>query len=112
MKLTREIERFVEGCHPDQPYPEKLLLLQTPDGFNNLVQHIYQSTEKVERLCYLDAEEYFFYLFGRNRYEDYNSYKSSYHQVKSRLRMKKRNQFQALPMFPEYEHYKLHVAGS
>jgi hypothetical protein len=109
MKITSEIERYIEGCHP-QPYSEKILNLQNPEGFNDLVQHIYQSTNKVESLCYQDAEEYFYYLYGRDRYENYNSYKSSFHQVKSRARNKNKNQSQPLPMFPEYEHYRLHVS--
>lgn len=107
LNISPPAQEFFEGCDLNMIYPEKVRAMLTPDGFNELVQYIYQHSEKVETRCYEEAEEIFERFYGYRRYEDYNSYKSSYHQIKSRAR-KKNLVPEELPMFPDYwpENYK------
>ena len=103
MKLLPQAEEYFEGCHLQASLPERVQALLTPEGFNDFVQHIYQNSDMVETKCYQYAEDYFFHIFGCQRYEDYNSYKSSFHQIMSRKR--ELNKPKLLPMFPDYDEY-------
>ena len=89
MQVEIEVQSFFKGCHPKEPYDADVLALLDPEGFNEFVQHIYHNSEMVETKCYEKAEELFNHYFKRRRYEDYNSYKSSYHQVRTLKRQKK-----------------------
>ena len=100
VELTEEAVIYFNGEHQKDPLPEKIQALLTPHGFNEYVQHIYQNSNKLEIECYNIAEDYFHHVFGKKRYEDYNSYKSSYHQV--RTKMMKAFRERETPLFPEY----------
>jgi len=82
-------------------YPDEVKGLQNPAGFNALVQFIYHNSKKFEYLCYEEAESIFEHYFGQRKYEDYNSYKSSLHQIMTRARRKKAKP-QPLPLFTNY----------
>lgn len=71
-----------------EPYPLIVLDMLSPEGFNSFVQTIYQKSGLTEAECYLIAEEFFKFCFGKERYGEYNNYKSSYWQIRNRLRVK------------------------
>lgn len=101
--FSAEATDFFKGGLPPSPYPTELMSLLHPKVFNDFVQHIYHSAEpkKVETRCYEEAEAVFKKFFGRRRYEDYNSYKSSFHQIMTRRRQIARAK--QIQMFPELE---------
>lgn len=99
MKQEIEVQSFFKDCHPEeiQHYPREVLRLMEPEGFNEFVQHIYHHSGIVETKAYEKAEEVYEEFYGKRRYEDYNSYKSSFHQIKTR-EYKKRHA-EAQPLF-------------
>lgn len=103
MNLIPQAESYFEGCHLQKPLPAKVQELLTPEGFNEFVQCIYQQSEWKETKCYEYAENYFQYIFGYPRYDSYNSYKSSFHQIMSRRNHERKER--VLPMFPDYDEH-------
>lgn len=103
LTISPPARKFFEGIDLNHVYDEKVLALLTPEGFNDAVQFVFQNSEtrKFEKDCYEEVEVIFEHWFGYRRYEDYNSYKSSYHQIKSRQKKKNRSP-ERLPIFPDY----------
>jgi hypothetical protein len=59
------------------PYPPEVLALQTPEGFEQAFHVLFGSdTYKTRALCYEDLEAEFEHLYGRRKYEDYNSFRN------------------------------------
>lgn len=101
MTISPPAKEFFEGVDLNFVYDDKIRAMLTPEGFNEVVQYIYQKSLDYEHQCYEEAETIFENFYGYRRYEDYNSYKSSYHQIKTREK-KKNTEPERLPMFPDY----------
>ncbi|MCO6358199.1 hypothetical protein [Roseivirga pacifica] len=95
-----EVSHYLPNVEHVPVYGPEILELMQPDGFNEMVQYIYQKTGAKETEAYEEAEKVYEHFFSCRRYEDYNSYKSSFHQVRKRLHQARRV-LEPLPLFPK-----------
>jgi hypothetical protein len=60
-----------------QPYPDNVKALLTPEGFEQAFHTLFGSDAyKTRESCYEVLECEFEHLFGRRKYEDYNSFRN------------------------------------
>lgn len=69
------------------PYPQEILDLQTPEGFEQQF-HILWGTDayKSREACFEDLSAHYEHFYGQRRYEDYNAFRNclSYRKKKNK----------------------------